>query len=688
MGHEPSAEHPDGPVVDTLLGALTLEEKATLVVGSDMWHTAAVPRLGIGSIRMTDGPAGARGTAFEGIVTSTLVPSGAALGATFDPDVVERIGIILGKEAKAKGAHVLLAPTINLVRHPLGGRGFECFGEDPDLTADLAAALVRGVQSQGVAACPKHLVANEQETSRMTISAEVDESTLRAVYLRPFHAAMVSAGAWTCMAAYNRLNGVHCSEHPWLLTTVLRSEWGWDGVVLSDWTAVHSTAASLAAGCDLEMPGPVGHRGPALVDAIERGEVDAAELDSAVRRILLLAQRVGVLGSPGAAPVPGPERPTGTDPDVRRFLREVTSAATVVLHDQAGILPLAMDATVLVTGAHADRLHAGGGGSASLWAPHAASLVEALEALGVPVVHEPGCRPHRPPPFDPARTSTVITELDASGAVVAERTVGWSRWISFGAVVPPAAAIVTLDHTAAVDGCHTLRVIAFASVEVTVDDVIVLANDVAGTMDLPIDLTGGRTHRIVVKVIPAPGAAFVDLRLDRPSDPDILGDAAAAAAAASAAVVVVGLDGEDDTEMRDRTRFDLPEEQLALVRATVAVQPRTIVVVNAGSPVDLSWAAEVPCLLFLPPPGQEGGHGLADVLLGIRRPTGRLPFTIPERLVDSGAHANFPGDGSSVRYEEGELVGHRWFEARGIAPRYAFGHPGTGNLREAGASAP
>ena len=235
--------------------------------GADWWN---VPASGeVAAFRVSDGPSGVRGQRFVGGPPSVSFPCGAALGATWDVDLVARVGAVLAEEARAKGAHVLLGPTVNLQRTPLGGRHFECFSEDPVLTAGLAVAYVEGLQGAGVAACVKHLVANDQEHDRFEVSSEPDERTLREVSLLPFEHALRRAGAWSTMAAYNRLHGTHCSQHERLLTTILRDEWGWDGVVISDWFAVHATVEPALAGLDLEMPGPPLHWGPAL--AARRG---------------------------------------------------------------------------------------------------------------------------------------------------------------------------------------------------------------------------------------------------------------------------------------------------------------------------------------------------------------------------------------------------------------------------------
>jgi len=285
--------------LETLLKAMTLEEQVSLLAGVSMWTTVPVERLGIPAIKVTDGPNGARGGGgLMGGVKAACFPVGIALAATWNAALVKQIGQALAEEAKSKGARVLLAPTVNLHRSPLNGRNFECYSEDPYLTAQLAVAYIRGVQSQGVAATVKHYVGNDSEFERMTISSEIDERPLRELYLLPFEAAVKEARVWAVMSSYNRLNGTSVSEHPRLLTAILKQEWGFDGVVMSDWFGTYSTAEALNAGLDLEMPGPTKHRGERLVKAVRDGAVSTDPLKESARRLLRLFSRVGAFADP------------------------------------------------------------------------------------------------------------------------------------------------------------------------------------------------------------------------------------------------------------------------------------------------------------------------------------------------------------------------------------------------------
>jgi beta-glucosidase len=322
----------------SLIGQLTLEEKASLCLGSDFWHTAPVERLGIAAIMVSDGPHGLRTqpedadhVGISGSVPATCFPTASALASSWDPELVQRVGAALGREARAQGVAVVLGPGINIKRSPLCGRNFEYFSEDPALSGVLGAAMIDGVQSQGVGTSLKHYAANNQETDRLRVSAEVDERTLREIYLAGFERAVTEAGPWTVMCAYNKVNGVYASEHAWLLTTVLRGEWGFDGLVVSDWGAVHDRVAALAAGLDLEMPPNLGVSDAAILTAVRSGQLDEHVLDTAVARVLQLVDRAAANTEP----------PPVLDPDAHHMLaRAAATECAVLLKNQDRLLPL------------------------------------------------------------------------------------------------------------------------------------------------------------------------------------------------------------------------------------------------------------------------------------------------------------------------------------------------------------
>ena len=377
---------------------LSLEQKVRLLTGADFWALYPEPAAGLRRIVTSDGPAGVRGETWDERDTSANIPSPTALAATWDCDRVAAIGRLLAAEARRKGVDVLLAPTVNLHRTPYGGRHFECFSEDPLLTARIGVAYVRGLQSQGVSATVKHFICNDSETERMSVDVRIDERTLRELYLAPFEAIVREAGAWAVMAAYNGVNGSAMTESP-LLRSILHDEWGYDGLVMSDWTATRATEPAARAALDLAMPGPAERFGPwgdALLEAVRAGHVDEALLDDKVLRILRLAARVGALdGASAASPVPV---------DIPRELRATAAASFVLARNERSLLPLdrsGLDGSglgrVALIGPNAEIARTLGGGSATVYPPYTVSPLDGLRAAGLDVAFAPGTLGHLRP---------------------------------------------------------------------------------------------------------------------------------------------------------------------------------------------------------------------------------------------------------------------------------------------------
>lgn len=669
--------------------AYEIAELVAPLSGADWWNTPGA--AGVPPLKVTDGPSGARGELFVGGPPSVWFPCGAALGASWDVVLAARVGAALAGETRAKGAHVLLAPTVNLQRDPLGGRHFECMSEDPVLTAHLAVAYIRALQEGGVAACVKHLVANDAEDDRFEVSSDVDERTLREVSLLPFEHALRAAHSWSVMSAYNRLNGTHCSENRWLLTEVLRGQWGWDGVVISDWFGTRSTVGAALGGLDLEMPGPAIHFGDALVKAIDSGDVDAAVIDTKLEHLCLLAERTDATSSPPAADGSG-----GAD-DVLAVARASAVGGTVLLRNEpvggSRVLPLDVSAIsrLAVIGPNADREVVGGGGSARLTPTAVTTVLDGLRAQvgGDRITYELGCHADRGTPGIDGRharradgTPGIDVEvLDGAGDVRVRLRprefrvlVASEPWRGAASSEWSLRASCTYEPTRS--GSHHLKLKTNCNAQLTVAGLAVI-DTVSGSTEGDVELIEGTPVAIAVTgVPPADDQLFrvaLELRCSPPTIDDAIERAVAAARAAEAAVVVIGLDGEWETEGRDRDDLALPGDQVALVRAVAAAQPRTAVVVLAGSPVDLSWADEVPALVWGWYPGQEGGHGLADVLLGVADPGGRLPCTMPARLADTLAVPPHERGAGHVAYEEGVLNGHRRYDREGIEPAFPFG---------------
>ena len=678
--------------VDELVAELTVEEKVSLLAGTDWWHTAAVDRLGIPPLKMSDGPAGVRGAHVSGGPPSASFPCGTALGATWDVDLVRRVGVALAGELGSKGAQLILAPTVNLHRTPLAGRNFECFSEDPYLTARLAVAYIEGVQSQGVGATVKHFVANDSEYERMTISSEVPERALRELYLLPFEAAVCEAGTWAIMSAYNKVDGTWCSEHAGLLSTILRDEWGFDGMVVSDWFGTHSTEAAVNAGLDLEMPGPTLHRGEALRSAVESGAVTEDVLDGRVRRVLQLAERTGVLA--GTAADPTLER-HDDDPARVALLREAAASSIVLLKNEGALLPLdpAALASLVVIGPTAANASAQGGGSAQVLSPYEVSPLEGLRsALGasVEVTFEPGTTIARGAArIDPTRLSGdgFVVEYFAGGSLdgapVRTDTTrrSWFRWdpqfVPAGEGTPWSLRL-SGTFTAAFDGEHTFSVRTASRVRLWVGDEMAAdgwaADEGRRTLSGRVELAEGQAVELRLEYAAVENDLTLDLRILEPLPDDLVDRAVRAAAGADVAVVVVGLDSTWETEGRDRAGLLLPGGQAALVERVAAANRRTVVVVNTGAPVEMDWVDAVPAVLQLWYPGQEGGNALGDVIFGRVAPGGKLPTTFPRRLSDLPAMLNYPGERGEVRYGEGLFIGYRAFDRMEAEPRFPFGH--------------
>lgn len=697
--------------VEQLLGQLDLDEKASLTSGVDMWHGHGVERLGLVALKVSDGPVGVRGDAWVG-TSSACTPCGTALGATWDVGLLEEVGRVLGEEALSKAVDIVLAPTVNLHRNPLAGRNFECLSEDPHLTARAAVALIRGVQSTGVGACIKHLVANDSEYERHTMSSEVSERVLRELYLAPFEAAVVDADVVSVMSAYNRLNGTYCGEDPWLLTEVLRGEWGFDGIVVSDWWALKSDE-SLDAGLDLEMPGPPRHSGPRLAERVRAGELDPAVLDDAVRRLLGTMERLGVLDLDERA-----EERSEDLPAHRSVLRRAARDAIVLLRnddvDGAPALPIDPSTVrrVAVIGPNADVAAVLGGGSAAVNPHHVVTVLDGLRAAfgpDVEVVHRIGVTTARTaPPVDRRRTRPALADQGAEGLTVeyfANRELAGDAVATAHVVSPrmvwlgndPAPGVpaggfsmrLRGTFTADVAGAHTFALIAGGTGgRLFVDGERVLDNFEdrrPGTaffglgseeVRASVDLDAGQEVDLVAEFVSHEGLAVAAFLLGHlpPVGADGIGEAAAAAADSDVAVVVVGLDQDSETEGEDRLTLDLPGRQDELVRAVCAANPRTVVLVNAGSVVDLDCADDAAAIAQTWYLGQETGAAVADVLTGAHSPSGRLPTTYGRRLEDWPSWLNYPGEAGRVLYGEELFMGYRGFDERGTEPRWCFGH--------------
>ncbi|MFE5899489.1 glycoside hydrolase family 3 protein [Streptomyces sp. NPDC056488] len=692
-------------VVEAALGRLDLDAKARLLGGRDMWSLHPLPEIGLASLVMSDGPVGVRGVRWTADDPSVALPSPTALAAAWDPALARRAGRLLAQEARRKGVHVLLAPTVNLHRSPLGGRHFEACSEDPLLTGAIGTGYVLGVQDGGVGTTVKHFVANDAETDRFTVDNRVAPRPLRELYLAPFEAIVENARPWGIMTAYNQVNGVTMTEHHELVNEVLRGEWGFDGVNVSDWMAARSTAGALRGGLDVAMPGPATVYGEPLAAAVRAGEVEESAVDTAVRRVLRLAARVGALeGAPPAVTEP----PAPIDGDA--LAREIAHRGFVLVRNEAAVrdghpvLPLAPGTTVALSGAAARDARVLGGGSAQVFPDHVVSPLDGL-AAALPegaLTYAVGADPSdEPAPADKGFTLRARCR-DAAGNLLGEGSLptGQVQWI--GGDLPDgvthealASVEVVGTFTPRETGAHSFGTRGLGAFVLSVggetvfDGVQAMGSETdpfEAFFGSPVEraavpLTAGETVEVSLLhtldkefAAPLPAVAFSLVHLGPRRDPDeLIAEAVGAARAADTAVVVVATTERVESEGFDRADLRLPGRQDDLVRAVAAANPHTVVVVNAGSPVEMPWREDVAAVLLTWFPGQEGGAALADVLTGAEEPGGRLPTTWPAVLADAPVTDVVPVDGR-LDYAEGPFIGHRAWDRSGRTPAYAFGH--------------
>ena len=703
------AADPEAEIANRL-AQLSLEQKIRLMTGADIWALHSIPEIGLRRLVTSDGPAGVRGETWDERSPSANVPSPTSLAASWDPVAVERLGRLLASEARRKGVDVLLAPTVNLHRTPYGGRNFECFSEDPELTSVIGTAYVQGLQAEGVAATVKHFVANDSETDRFTVNALVDERVLRELYLVPFER-IIAAGVWAVMAAYNSVNGPTMTENP-LERDVLKREWGFDGVIMSDWYATRSVAAAGEDLLDLAMPGPSSPWTEGLLEAVRSGEVSEPAIDRHVLRILRLAARVGALD--GLAAATPPARSWSSE-ELKTELR-ANSAAGMVLIKNDGTLPLGAGSLeqVAVIGPNAATARTLGGGSATVFPSYVVSPLDGLRVAlgnGVEVVHATGVRSSDRTEIAPkdllqlpdgSGPGVEVIFLDADDHELGRQRRQAASMMWWGPVQDDLSAD-DIDHMrlatrvrVSVSGRYGVGTSGLGEFrlmingDVMFDETITLPPDadmVEGIMKPPqrltvVELEAGRHVPVELNYRPTGGGTAlggaevtmltVQLNVAPVFDEQAeFGRALTLAGDSDVAVVVVGTNEEVESEGFDRTSLALPGRQDELVRAVAAANPRTVVVVNSGAPVLLPWADEVAAVLVSWFPGQEFGNALGDVLTGAVEPGGRLPVTWPPS--EEGLPSVKPVNGE-LPYDEGLMIGYRWYLATDRAPLFPFGH--------------
>lgn len=543
--------------INALIKEMTLTEKASLCAGLNMWMTKGIERLDVPPVHMYDGTNGIRKTNSDdemGITTenvpATCYPTGSAIGSSWNTELLHEVGEALGNESKEMGVELLLGPGINMKRTPLGGRNFEYYSEDPCLTGELGAAFINGLQSKGVGASLKHFACNNQEFEKMVTSSEVDERTLREIYLSAFERIIKKSDPWTVMCSYNLLNGSYTSENEHLLHDILREEWGYEGVVISDWTAVNDRIRGLKAGLDLEMPGPAGYNTNAIIKAVESGNLAEEQLDKSVARILKLVERV--TGIEESAPV--------SDMEYHNLARKAAAESIVLLKNENGILPIHAESThsIAVIGRFAKKPRIQGAGSAKVTPTHIDIPFEEMKALA-----------------------------------------GDSVEMSYAQGYPE-------------------------------DDSIQV---------------------------------------------EMIKKSVSLAAKSDVAIIFVGQPEYAESEMRDLKGIDLPEQQILLIQAIAAVQPKCIVVTSSGSALAMRpWVQHVPAVIHSWLSGQGMGKAIAEILFGQVSPSGKLSETFPVKLSDNPSHMRIRGENGKLYYREGLFVGYRYYDRKELAPQFPFGH--------------
>jgi beta-glucosidase len=675
--------------VDSILSKMTLEEKIEIIGGINDFFTRPIPRLEIPALKMSDGPMGVHDYGL-----TTAYPAGIALAASWDTELAQRFGTSMGRDARARGVHFILAPGMNIYRAPMNGRNFEYFGEDPFLASRMAVSVIKGIQSQRVIATAKHFAGNNSEFARTTLSSDIDERTLREIYLPAFEASVQEAKVGAVMDAYNLVNGIYMTANNHLNNEILKKEWGFDGILMSDWGATHDGVAGAIGGLDLEMPSPVFMNRETLLPAVKEGKVPIATLDDKVRRILRKAIEFGFFEQPQ------------TDTDIpaysqesRQIALEVARASMVLLKNSGNLLPLdeSKVKTIAVIGPNAYPAVPGGGGSAETKPFNAVSYLEGISnRLGIKarVLYAVDT-----PPLDEVfdNSEFVIApggesglkgeyfsneELRGTPALV--RT---DKHVDFDWGEGSFAPNQPIDHFSIrwtgyfvpqKSGDYKFFTSADDGVRLYIGDDTVIDDWQRHSQTVDTygrHLEAGQAYKIRLEYFEAVGSAIVGFGVTR-AEASIGRETKALAAKADAVVICVGFDPKTEGEGFDRT-FQLPGGQDELIRQISAVNRNTVIVLTAGGNVDMSqWSDRVPAILHAWYPGQEGGTALAQILFGDYSPSGKLPASFERRWEDNPTfHSYYPKKGEKrVQYSEGVFVGYRHFDRSEIKPLFAFGH--------------
>ena len=688
-----------------VISNLSLEQKVSLLSGFDNWHTPDIKKYGIPKIKMSDGPNGVRGDSSTK-QSSACFPSPILLGATWNEKLIKKIGSATGEEALFKDVDVLLAPTINLHRHPLGGRHFECYSEDPILTSKIACAYVSGVQSKGVAACLKHFVGNDTEYERHLVSSNIDEKTLRELYLYPFEMGIKKAKAKVVMSAYNKVNNIYCSSHDELINKILKKEWKFDGYVVSDWGAALETVENANGGLDLEMPGPAKTWGKNLVDAVKAGLVEEKKIDEKVKRILTVAKFTDRFNRNRIS-----ER--SIDKKSHRKLIKKTAIEGMVLLKNEDVLPLDRNkiSNIALIGPNVKDSQIIGGGSAGL-NPH--YEIHPLEGVSnflkdekVKIHYAKGCHVDK---YLPAFEKDIcyvqgkkekgfevefFRGKNFDGEPIERQVLNGNRFWALQGFArefldekerPELSVKFSTTYKPSISGEFEFEVFSIGLSRIKINGKELVDNWSSqkkgeaffGFACAPkrnkIKLTKGKEYLVEVEY--EFEGRFPAIQFGcRPPDPkNLLEEAVKIAKQSDAVVLVVGTNSDWETEGNDRKGLGLPSDQDVLIKKVLAANKNSVLVLNTGSPVSMPWIKSCPAILQTWFPGQEFGNALAEILFGKESPSGKLPTTYPKKLSDTPAYSCYPGKNLQMDYKEKLLVGYKWYEKKKIEPLFPFGH--------------
>ena len=686
--------------INKLIQDLTLREKISLMSGFNSWYTNKIDRLGIPSIKMSDGPNGVRGDSNSG-KSSACFPCAISIGSTWDMDLINQLGIALGEEAKVKDVDVLLGPTINIHRHPLGGRHFESFSEDPFLTGKIATEYVKGVQSQDVAACLKHFIGNDTEYERHLVSSNIDEKTLREIYLLPFEMGIKEGNAQVVMSAYNKLNNIYCSSHKELLIDILKDEWGFDGYVVSDWGAALETEENAKGGLDLEMPGPGNVWGDQLFAAVSEGKVEEELIDDKVRRILNIAN----FSKRFENPTNKPEQSNNSE-EHRRLLKKAAASGMVLLKNN-DLLPLKSNVKNLaIIGPNAKEAQIIGGGSASLKPHYQAHPLEAFQnKLGdhTNISYAKGCHTHKFLPrvnegFMDDKEGFLVEYFEGSNfdenLLVQEHLIGNKFWVFEGFAKdviakferPDISVRFSCAYTPDISGQHEFEIFGIGKARLFIDGEELIDNWTetspgeaffsfsSDSKRALVNLIEGTTYQLEIRYKFEGNFPAIYIGCQAPDKVNLFDEALEVASAADQVILIVGTNSDWETEGNDRSDFNLPVNQNHLIEEVLRVNPNTLVVLNTGSPVKMPWADKAEAIMQTWFAGQEFGNALVDIITGEINPSGRLPTSFPKNIEDTPAFNSYPGKDLQMHYDEKLLVGYRWYDKKNIKTLFPFGH--------------